>query len=423
MRAYGYLRISKETPDTTSPIRQREAIEQLCAARGWELVEVFSDVDVSAYQAKHRPAFDAMIGRLSDTDAIVFWRLDRLARSVRQLEDIADECERSDVQLVSTDGEIDTTSAAGRAFYQMRGVFGEFESRNLSERSRAMMRHKKDRNEWVGRVPFGWALDDKHLVVDPAQQEILRDAARRFVRGESFSEIGRRHALLVSPLSRMLASERVQGVLPPDLAGELALALKTRRMQRVPTSRQSLLGGIAVCVECGGGMVLASTRGGRRGRWGQYRCPKAGHVGIAARWLEDYVTGRVIDMVDTTKLVDEIRARRATGRTRKASEIEARMELLDQMFTDGKMTKPRYERANADLVDRLAAAQSAERVQGIDLPAELARELGNRWEGLDVAARRRIIRAVLQRIEVHKATGHGPISEDRVMLVWRLGSE
>jgi hypothetical protein len=133
-----------------------------------------------------------------------------------------------------------------------------------------MHAQKREDSGWVGRVPFGWTVRDKRLVPDPAEQRVLRDAARRFVNGETLSAIAERHGLLVSPLSRMLASERVQDALPPRLAASLAAAIATRRMSRVPTSSQSLLGGLASCGVCGRGMVLSSTRGGRpQGRWWQ----------------------------------------------------------------------------------------------------------------------------------------------------------
>jgi DNA invertase Pin-like site-specific DNA recombinase len=419
MKAAGYLRISKESPDTTSPRRQREAIEQLCSARGWDLMEMHEDVDISAYNGKHRPAFDAMMARLADVDALVFWRLDRLARSVRQLEDIADACQSANVQLVSTDGEIDTTSAAGRAFYQMRGVFGEFESRNLSERSRQMMSHKKARGEWIGKLPYGWRIVDKHLEPDLKQQAVLLRAAKRYVKGDSFTAIARELGFQISPLSRMLRSERVQEALPPEVAGKLALALNARKMQRVPDSRQSLLGGLASCSVCAGPLNMSSTRGGRKRSWFQYRCAAEGHVGIAGPWLDDHVTAAVMAAVDTGKLVAAIRARRKSGRSRKASEIEARIELIDEQLTAGKITPARYERMNSSLLEQLAKAQNVERSAGVDLPVELARNIEQRWPGLSIAARRKIIAAVLKDITVAKAKNNGPVDPTRVRLVWR----
>ena len=70
MRAFGYVRISKLDERTTSPARQREAIKRLCEARGWELVKVYEDLDVSGYQkSAKRPGLDRMLSRLDETDA------------------------------------------------------------------------------------------------------------------------------------------------------------------------------------------------------------------------------------------------------------------------------------------------------------------------------------------------------------------
>jgi DNA invertase Pin-like site-specific DNA recombinase len=65
MRAFGYVRLSKEDADSTSPQRQRQRIERLCAERGWELLETFEDIDISAFKGKHRPGFEAMMSRLA----------------------------------------------------------------------------------------------------------------------------------------------------------------------------------------------------------------------------------------------------------------------------------------------------------------------------------------------------------------------
>jgi site-specific DNA recombinase len=114
MRAFGYVRLSKDVEGTTSPQRQREAIERLCADRGWELVKTFEDIDVSAFNGKHRPGFMAMMDRLDETDALVFWRLDRLSRSTVEAGQIAEQCKAAAVNLVATDMDIDTTTAGGK---------------------------------------------------------------------------------------------------------------------------------------------------------------------------------------------------------------------------------------------------------------------------------------------------------------------
>jgi DNA invertase Pin-like site-specific DNA recombinase len=420
MKAFGYVRLSKEDAHSTSPARQRERIERLCADRGWELLETFEDIDLSAFNGKRRPGFEAMMGRLADVDAIVFWRLDRLSRSVGHFSRILEDTQAADVQLVSTDQPIDTSSAMGKAFVQISSVFAELEAGTTSERSRQMMAYKSDRGEWVGRVPFGWRLVGKHLEPDPDQQAILEQAARRYVAGESFSSIARDLGLGVAPMIRMLHSERVQEVLPPDLLGPLVSALTARRLVRVPTSSASLLGGLASCGVCGGAMVASSTRAGRSGRWRQYRCPVAGHVGISAPWLDAYVSEQVLAAVDTGKLLKAIRARKPKARTRKASELEARLELLEHdHYVTGKVPAARFSRLRDGLLEQLAEARRVEQQAGVAIPEELARNLGERWDTLSIEARRRFVSAVLERIEVAKSVGHGPVDPSRVDLRWR----
>ena len=92
MRAFGYVRLSKTTEEATSPQRQRAKIEALCKDRGWELLQTFEDIDESAFNGHKRPAYDHMLGRLGEAEAIVFWRPDRLARSVTDFSHLLDTC-------------------------------------------------------------------------------------------------------------------------------------------------------------------------------------------------------------------------------------------------------------------------------------------------------------------------------------------
>jgi site-specific DNA recombinase len=419
MNAFGYVRLSKWGDNTTSPQRQRKAIAQLCKQRGWKLVEVFEDIDVSAYNGNHRPQFERMMAQLGDTDAIVFPTLDRLSRSTAQAGRIAEACKAAGVHMVATDMPIDTTSAGGKFVYDVLAAKGEMESSTISERSRAMVAWKKEQGEPLGRVPFGWRRVGKHFEKDPKQQATLEKAARRYVAGGTFNGIAKSLGMQTGPLSRMLHSQRVRDALPPDLAGALAAAIVSRKRERVPTSMQSLLGGIATCGECGNTMSTTSTRGGRSGRWFSYGCRTAGHVHISAPWLDEFVTSQVLAAVDSGELLKALKRRKPIARTRKASEVEARMALLDEQFTSGKVTAERFKRMNAKLVEELGKATKVERENGHDLPEELARDLSKSWPQLTVGEKRRVIQAVLAKIVVTKAKAHGPIDDRRVKLVWR----
>ena len=421
MNAFGYVRLSKWGENTTSPQRQRQAIARLCKDRGWKLAEVFEDIDVSAFNGNHRPAFERMMGRLSETGAIVFWTLDRLSRSSVQAGQIAEACKAANVNLVATDMNIDTTSAGGRFVYDVLAAKGQMESATTGERSRAMVAYKRELGEPLGRVPYGWRRVGKHFEPDSKAQAALLGAAKRYVAGDTFTAIGRDLGFAPGPMSRMLKSQRVQDALPEDVAGALAAAILARKGERVPNSHLSLLGGIARCAICGAGMTVTATRAGRKsGRWYSYGCRVAGHASISAPWLDAHVTEQVLGAIDSGKLLEAIKRRKATGRTRKASELEARLELLEtSYYVDGKVTKARFDRLRDALLDQLAKAQQSERHHGIDLPAGLARNLGERWPDLTRSEQRRIIQAVLSEIRVAKAKSNGPVDPARVTLVWR----
>jgi site-specific DNA recombinase len=420
MKAFGYVRLSKDVEGTTSPQRQREAIERLCTDRGWELVKTFEDIDVSAFNGKHRPGFMAMMDRLDETDALVFWRLDRLSRSTVEAGQIAEACKAADVNLVATDMDIDTTTAGGKFIYTVLAAAATMESDRISERSRSMHAYKHQRQEWVGRVPFGWRLVGKHLEPHDEEQAVLREVARRYVAGDSLNAIGRDVGMAATVLARILYSERVQEALADDLAGPLAETLLNRRYHRKGAPVQTLMGGIARCAMCGGGLSMSSSRGNRKqGRWFTYRCKEPGHVGIAGPWLDAYVTERVLAYIDTDRLQEAIKRRRKTGKTRKASEIEARLELLDAQYVEGKVSKARFYRMNGALLEQLKEAETTERDRGVDLPAELARNLSEKWPTMPLETRRRIIAAVVESLIVSKATSHGPITPERVKIEWR----
>lgn len=423
MRAAAYIRLSKWDEGTTSPQRQREAIEKVCEVRGWALARTFEDIDVSGYNGKHRPGFEAMMDRLGDVDAIVFLRLDRLARSIRQLLSVAERCEAANVQLVAADGVIDTSTAMGRLFFQLRGSLAEFESATLSERLRSMHSYLREQGKWTGgKAPYGFRVDgDGRLIPEREELARLEHAARRYVGGESLNAIardmGRHHPFLL----RAFSSDRVIAELPVDVADALATA-RVGRAGRRRDPRSPLLSGIASCGECEGPMHVIARKKDRKD-WGAYGCRAGGHANIAQGWLDSYVSTAVLEAIDTGKLVKAIDRRKGRRPAGQASrDIEARLELLTiDHYEKDLVPRDLFLRRREGLLKRLEVARKAEESKGIDLPRDLAVNLSARWETLSVSARRRIIVAVLERVVVARVTTRigRRIDPERVTLTWR----
>ena len=113
-------------------------MRQYVESRGWGYF-VYRDHGQSGAK-NDRPALTAMLNdvRKRKADVVVVWALDRLARSLKQLLTIAEECKLLGVDLVSLKQNIDSTLPAGRLTFQVLGAVAEFERELLRERVKAV---------------------------------------------------------------------------------------------------------------------------------------------------------------------------------------------------------------------------------------------------------------------------------------------
>ncbi|MFJ4030232.1 recombinase family protein [Paenarthrobacter sp. NPDC089989] len=124
MAAVGYARVStrEQNPDGQTDVLTRAG----CA-------KVFTD-HASGTLAR-RPALDAALDYLRDGDTLVVTKLDRLGRSVRNLQEIVDELQHRGVGLVALSQGIDTTTSGGRLFFHVLAAIAEFEHDLIVERT------------------------------------------------------------------------------------------------------------------------------------------------------------------------------------------------------------------------------------------------------------------------------------------------
>ncbi|MGK4582477.1 recombinase family protein [Kitasatospora sp. HPMI-4] len=160
MRASIYVRLSRETEESTSPERQRAACEALCAARGWTVVAVEEDIDVSGFsRGLERPGLQRVLSRLPELDVIVFFKIDRLARSTVDFAEIMRITEAQGVALASATEPLDLTSSMGRAMAKVIAVFAELESDTIGMRVSSAHEHLRREGRYTGgRVPYGYRV-------------------------------------------------------------------------------------------------------------------------------------------------------------------------------------------------------------------------------------------------------------------------
>jgi DNA invertase Pin-like site-specific DNA recombinase len=140
---YGYARVSTIDQDLST---QRAALK----AAGCEVIRAEK---ASGTRRDGRAELQVLIEFLREGDTLVVTRIDRLARSVKDLQDIVHELRARGVKLKATEQPINTGTAAGKAFLDMLGVFAEFETNLRKERQLEGIAAAKARGVYKGRKP------------------------------------------------------------------------------------------------------------------------------------------------------------------------------------------------------------------------------------------------------------------------------
>ena len=118
MNAIGYARVSSTDQDCT--IQEQALRDAGCT--------VIRSEKVSGTSREGRTELDTVLSFLRQGDTLVVTRIDRLARSVADLEEIVGALKAKGAHLRALEQPVDTATPAGKAFLQMLGVFAEFET-------------------------------------------------------------------------------------------------------------------------------------------------------------------------------------------------------------------------------------------------------------------------------------------------------
>ena len=150
MALYGYARVSSLDQDYSLQ-------EKALRAAGCEVIRAEK---ASAARRDGRTELELLLEFLRHGDTLVVTRIDRLARSIKDLQDIVYLLKERGVALRATEQPIDTRSAAGKAFLDMLGVFAEFDTNLRRERQLEGIAAAKVRGVYRGRKP---TIDTKEI--------------------------------------------------------------------------------------------------------------------------------------------------------------------------------------------------------------------------------------------------------------------
>lgn len=188
-----YTRVSTGGQTTANQLRElRAAAERL----GHQVVAEFTDNGISGAKGRdQRPGLNSLLEGVTrrDFDKVMAWSVDRLGRSLPNLLAFMGELKAKDIDLYLHQQSLDTSTPAGKAMFQMLGVFSEFEREIIRERVNSGLARAKAQGKKLGR---------------PRRDTAIRLAAIRKLRkqGVGINKIASKLGIGVSVVQRVVNS-------------------------------------------------------------------------------------------------------------------------------------------------------------------------------------------------------------------------
>jgi len=386
-RAALYIRVSTEEQALhgLSIEAQREALDAWAKANHALVVDHYIDAGISARKpADKRPELQRLLRdvRAEELDVIAFTKLDRWFRNVSEYYKVQDILDAHHVNWKTIHEDYETVTASGRLKINIMLSIAQDEADRTGERIRAVFDSKRSRREFVtGIIPFGYRLENKHLVVNEEEAEIVRWIFDQYIATKSRPAVTR--ALLEkygidrppASIKYMLMNRKYAGD-GTELSGEceaivsqetfaLAQEIAKERSQRNaydPAARRVyLFSGIVHCAECGrrltGHMVMH--------KYVYYFCPvhayhrncPHGHQ-TSEKKLEQWLLDNLLSQCEAFNY--ELEATQQRTAQIDTGAVKRKMEKLLNLYLNDKIELAHYEREYSALKSTLEAAQIAQ---------------------------------------------------------------
>lgn len=169
---------------------QEESLKRLCEWKGYKIYKVYREEGVSA-KSMNRPKFQEMIQDMKDgkINKILVYKLDRLTRSIQDLETICKLLEEYKCDLESECEEINTSTPTGVFFMRMTTILAQLEIERTSERTKFGLMGAAKKGHFSGKAPIGYRKINKELVINEVESEVVKDIFKSYLSGLSVCTI------------------------------------------------------------------------------------------------------------------------------------------------------------------------------------------------------------------------------------------
>ena len=334
-----YIRVSTEDQarEGFSLGEQEKKLRQLCEFKEYQIFKVYQDAGISAKDMEHRPGFQQMMDdmRKGKINYIVAYKLDRVTRSVRDLEQLIEELEKYNCYLICERDDVNTSTANGRFFVRMLTVLSQLEIEVISERTKFGMSGAIKAGHLPGTCPLGYYRDtDKVVKLDPNTKGIVRRIFNMYLEGKSYYQIScildeekvlyPEHNKWTEAAVRTIINNRIyvgdyvrnktskdaskEEVYPDVVAPIITRAeweevqiQKEKNMQSFSRDRVYIFFQKLICPKCGK-LMLCKGAGGKKKKYMYYNCGDC-HLYFREDKIEDVLLNFILSLVEYDEVV------------------------------------------------------------------------------------------------------------------------
>ena len=457
-----YLRISEDRDgEQTATARQEEDCRKFAASQGWEVTDVYEDVDLSAYKRTvKRPEFERMLEAVREKaiDGVLAWKIDRITRRQRDFVRLDEQCEEAGGFIATVVDQIDTRQPTGRFVAELLVSQARMESENASIRAARKHEERAKRGEpqTGGTRAFGYSRD-RAIIIEP-EAALIRDAADRVLAGDGIRGICFEWAEkgVTSPaekpwrpssFKRMITSAALSGqrehrgvlspgrwpaILTPEQTARLRAVLRDPARLKAPDNVRTYLltGGLIRCGICDQRLVARPRDDGAR-RYVCARLPGGSNCGKIARLAEpvdEVVAEAVFLALDGADISEYMRREQQETDAGVFEAIRRDEEVLEELSRD-------YYAEKAITRAEFFAARDIVQARLEENRAQLARQHGRRvltdvvgagaevrrrWPDAPLDWKRAVISAVIDYVVLEPAVkGRNTFDPSLVRPVWK----
>lgn len=188
-----YIRVSTEDQarEGFSLPEQEKRLRAICEYKGYEIYKLYKDAGISAKTGNYRPAFKELLQDIRDKkcNTIVVLKLDRLTRSVYDMEGIMKFLDENNAYLDCANEEINTTNSSGKMVARLLTTVSQNEIERTSERTKVGLAGAIKEGHIPARAPLVYKHIDKKLVPDTLTKDIVIRIYNLYFEGKSYYNI------------------------------------------------------------------------------------------------------------------------------------------------------------------------------------------------------------------------------------------